>query len=129
MQCGGSCFLLTNSLSRRKNLGKHRIPFPFCFPLLVSLCLSCSSKNEFAIGLFVLVESRPEDDSSFFPCRTNMAWEPGFSARGPEHRSVPSLDSRESQGWGYLCGKDRRCRQESNKATSKKMMNHISREQ
>ena len=46
-----------------------------------------------------------------------MALEQGFSARGPELPSVPSLDSRESQGWGYLWGEDWRCRQESSKAT------------
>lgn len=48
-----------------------------------------------------------------------MVLEPGFNARGPEHPSVPSLDYRESQGWGCLCGKSRRCRQESDKATQK----------
>lgn len=37
LQCSDSCFLLTNSLSRKKQpLGKHWILFPFCFPLLVS---------------------------------------------------------------------------------------------
>lgn len=84
------------------DLRKRQIPFPFCFPLLVPPCLSCSSKDEFAAGLFVPSGSRPEGDSSLFPCRTNMALERGFSARDLELPSVPSLDSRESQGWGYL---------------------------
>ena len=113
-------FFLLTVWAEKTYLGKHWIPFPFCFPLLVSLCLSCSSKDEFAVGLFVPAGSRPEADSSFFPCRTNMALEPGFNARGPEHRSVPSLDSRESLGLGYLCGKDGRCRQESNNAASER---------
>lgn len=77
--------------------------FPYACPAVL--------KGEFAGGLFVLAGSRTEAFfwQHLFPCRTNTDWEPGFNARGPAPRSVLSLDSREL-GWGYLCGKDRRCR-------------------
>lgn len=83
LQCGGNYFLFAHSLSGKKNLERPWIPFPFCFNLLVSLCLSCSSKNEFAVGLVALGGSRPQADSAFFPVGQIR---PGNQASAPEAR-------------------------------------------
>lgn len=65
-------------------LRKRLIPFPFCFPLLIPPCLSCSSKDEFAAGFCVPSEADLRVTVPFFFVGQIRPWN---KASAPEARS------------------------------------------